>query len=140
MKKAFTFPALMLFMGALLMTEAIIENKDPAAASEPVTVYQATFPVTVQSGEYELQSVILDFEPGAGVPLHMHGGQVLVVVLEGEITLMENNKERIMKAGESWTENLGNRHSVINNGKMKTRVAASFLLPKGAKATTVIKQ
>jgi quercetin dioxygenase-like cupin family protein len=116
------------------------EKAAPGTLPAPTTVYQAKFPITLPSGEYELVSTILEFAPGAGVARHMHGGQVLVVVLGGEMTLREKGTERIKKQGESWTENPGDEHSVINAGDVTARVAVSMLLPKGAEATTLIKQ
>jgi len=94
----------------------------------------------VQTGEYELVGTIIDFAPGAGVATHKHGGYVLVQVLSGEVTLREKGIEMIKKQGDSWTENPGNEHSVINAGSVTARVAVSILLPKGAEATTMIKK
>jgi quercetin dioxygenase-like cupin family protein len=116
------------------------EKGEAAALPAPTTVQQGKFPITLQSGEYELIGFIFDFAPGAGVPKHMHGGQVLVQVLSGEMTLREKGTERVIKAGESWTEEPGNEHSVINAGKVTARVAGSMLLPKGGEVTTIIKQ
>lgn len=124
---------------ALLISPAIAGKKETPKAAGPAVVYKAMFPITLQSGEYELQSSILEFAPGAGVPEHMHGGHVLVIVLEGKILLKEKGKERTVKAGESWTENPGDHHSVVNAGKTRARVAVSNLLPKGAEATTIVK-
>jgi quercetin dioxygenase-like cupin family protein len=104
----------------------------------PVKVHETKFPITLPSGEYELISTIMDFAPGAGVATHKHGGYVLVQVLSGEVTVREKGKEIIKKQGESWTENPGNEHSVINAGNITVRVAVSMLLPKGADATTMI--
>lgn len=140
MKKVFNLSALIIFLGVLLISWATADEKGTPTVSGPAVVYQAKFPITLQSGEYELQSNIIDFEPGAGMPVHMHGAYVLVVVLDGEILLKEKGKERIVKVGESWIENPGDMHSVVNTGKTKTRVAVSTLLPKGAEATTIIKQ
>ncbi|MFZ2949370.1 MAG: cupin domain-containing protein [Desulfuromonadaceae bacterium] len=111
----------------------------PGASPVPVTAHNAKFPITVQSGEYELVSTIIDFAPGAGVATHKHGGYVLVQVLSGEVTLREKGAEMIKKEGDSWTENPGNEHSVINTGSVAARVAVSILLPKGAEATTMVK-
>jgi quercetin dioxygenase-like cupin family protein len=112
----------------------------PGTSPLPVTAYNAKFPITVQTGEYELVGTIIDFAPGAGVATHKHGGYVLVQVLSGEVTLREKGMEMIKKQGESWTENPGNEHSVINAGNVTARVAVSVLLPKGAEATTMIKK
>ncbi len=70
----------------------------------------------------------------------MHGGYVLVTVLNGEITLKTESGEKMIKAGESWTENPGAVHSVVNAGDATARVVVNILLPKGAEATTIIKQ
>ena len=115
------------------------EQAGPAALSAPATVNQAKFPVTLKAGDYVLTSSILEFAPGAGVSRHMHGGQVLVLVLSGEMTLREKGGERVLKGGESWTEEPGNEHSVVNAGNETAWVAVSMLLPKGAEATTIIK-
>lgn len=128
-------------MTFLLASVSLAQEKGGAAAlPAPTTVQQGKFPITLQSGEYELISTIFDFAPGAGVPKHMHGGQVLVLVLSGEMTLREKGTERVIKAGESWTEDPGNEHSVINAGKVTARVAGSMLIPKGGEVTTIIKQ
>lgn len=127
--------------GLLLVSVAMAQEKaSQAAATGPVTVQQAKFPITLKGGEYDLQTIILDFPKGSGVPKHMHGGYVLVTVLTGEITLKTESGEKIIKAGESWTENPGAVHSVVNAGAAPVRVVVNILLPKGAEATTVIKQ
>jgi quercetin dioxygenase-like cupin family protein len=69
----------------------------------------------------------------------MHGGHVVVTVLSGEITLRQKGTERVIRTGESWTENPGDVHSVVNGGAANARVAVTMLLPKGGDITTVIK-
>jgi len=89
--------------------------------------------------EYDLLTVIMDFPSGAGVPKHVHGGSVLVMVLSGEISLKEKGAEIIKRTGESWTEKPGDEHVVINAGTANVRVVVNMLLPKGAEATTLVK-
>lgn len=115
------------------------EKAGQAAAPGPTTAYQAAFPITVPAGEYDLLGTILDFAPGARVPNHVHGGHVLVTVLSGEMTLREKGGEKIIKTGESWTENPGDVHSVVNAGVTSARVMVTILLPKGAERTTIVK-
>jgi len=135
--KPFLFVCL---VSLLFISEAMAQQKTGQTAMPgPATAYQAKLPVTLQAGEYELLTVVLDFSPGAGVPNHMHGGHVLVTVLSGEITLREKGTERIIRTGESWTENPGDIHSVVNAGGASARVAVTMLLPKGGESTTVIK-
>lgn len=105
----------------------------------PVTVSQAAFPVTAGDKAYNLINLVLDFAPGSGVPQHTHGGPVLVTVLSGEIVLMQAGHEKMVKAGESFREQPGEVHAVVNRGSQTTRVAVSILLPLGAEATTLVK-
>ena len=115
------------------------EKKEQAATAGPATTYQAKLPFTLQAGEYELLTVVFDFPPGASFPVHIHGGHVLATVLSGELTLREKGTERVIKAGEGWTEDPGAEHSVVNASTANTRVAVSMVLPKGGKPTTIIK-
>ena len=105
----------------------------------PTVVSQAMFPIMVKGADYDLITQILDFPSGAGVAKHFHGGPVLVTVLSGEMTLQEKNTERVLKMGQSWTENPGDQHAVVNAGSVTVRVVVSMLLPKGAKDTTLVK-
>ena len=131
---------LLLFVVLIGLLIAMVQEKaSQTAGPSPTTAYEAKFPITLQAGEYDLKTLILDFPQGAGMPTHMHGGHVLVILLNGEMTLKEKGTERIIKAGESWTENPGDHHSVINAGTTPARVVVNMLLPKGAETTTIIK-
>ena len=67
----------------------------------PTVTQQATMPLSVNAGEYDLKTLIFDFPPGAAVPKHFHGGHVIASVIMGEITLREKGTERVLKAGMS---------------------------------------
>jgi len=56
-----------------------------------------------------------------------------------ELTLQQGGGEKVIKAGESWTEKTGDVHAVVNRSTGITRVVVSLLLPKGAAATTLVK-
>jgi quercetin dioxygenase-like cupin family protein len=136
--KLFSFACLVML---LLVSAAIAEEKtDQGAGPGPSVIYKAAFPVALQAGEYNLVGIVFDFPPGAGFPDHFHGGHALATVLSGEITLREKGTERIVKAGGNWTENPGDVHSAVNAGGTTARVAVSMLVPKGAEATTIIKE
>jgi quercetin dioxygenase-like cupin family protein len=135
--KQFMFVAFVAILSVSVATAS--EMAVQPAPPGPAVVYQAKFPITVQGGEYDLLTIIMDFPSGAGVPRHMHGGFVLVTVLSGEMTLKEKGGEVVKKTGESWTEKAGDEHAVVNAGTMPVRVAISMLLPKGSEATTILK-
>ncbi|TMJ13800.1 MAG: cupin domain-containing protein [Bacillati bacterium ANGP1] len=86
-----------------------------------------------------LGTLAVGFAPGSGVPKHVHGGPVVATVISGELTLQQGGGEKIIKAGESWTEKTGDVHAVVNRSEGVTRVVVSLLLPKGAAATTLVK-
>ncbi len=130
-----TLAVVMMAGNALVVATAV-----QASSAGPTTVSQAAFPVTVGDDAYNLINLVLDFAPGSGVPKHYHGGPVVVTVLSGEITLLQSGRERVVKAGESWTEQRGTVHAVVNRSSRATRVTVSLLLPMGAAATTLVKQ
>ena len=51
-------------------------------------------------------------------------------MISGEMTLREKGTEKVVKAGESWTEAPGNIHAVANAGTATSRVVAAFSAPK----------
>ena len=128
-------------IGLLMVSVAMAQEKASQTATPgPTVIYQAKFQISLQGGEYDLQTVIMEFPQGASIAKHVHGGYVLATVLNGEMTLKEKGSEKIMRAGESWTENPGDLHSVVNAGATAARVVVNMLLPRGAEATTLIKQ
>jgi quercetin dioxygenase-like cupin family protein len=122
-----------------ISTAAAEEKGGQAAAPVPVVVHMAKLPITLGGGEYDLLTIVQDFPAGAGVSNHKHGGHVLVTVLSGEMTLREKGGEHVIKTGESWTENPGDVHAVVNAGTATARVVISILIPKGAEVTTMVK-
>ena len=89
------------------------------------------------AGPVELAQVVLDFAPGAWVPLHNHPGLVAVTVIAGAVTLRAEGTETLYRPGESWVEVPGGRvHQAGNAGTAPAAVMFSFLLPKGAPFST----
>ena len=127
-----------LLTGFLVAVVAIAGAKAFAQAPAPVNVVLKAFPITVAAGDYELVNQVLDFPPGSGVPLHVHGGPVVVTIVSGELVTVDNAGQRTLKAGDSLTEASGDRHSVVNRTSAITRVVASYLIPKGAARTTLV--
>ena len=121
-----------------ILSAAATKPEGPPAPG-PAIPCQATYPVSVESGEYELKTIIMDFVPGAVVPDHTHGGSVFGMVLSGEITLKDRGTARIVKTGESWAENSSSVHSAVNAGPAPARIVVNILLPKGAEATIFAK-
>jgi quercetin dioxygenase-like cupin family protein len=104
----------------------------------PQVVYRTTMDVSNPPAVFETINLVLDFAPGASTPLHTHGGQGIVTVLEGELVHHpEGGEERRLRAGESFLEMPGHAHIAGNDSQANTRVLFTALLPKGAQLTTV---
>ena len=111
----------------------------PAAQAGPSASFQGTFPLTVEAGDYDLIYLVLDFAPGAGIPLHYHGGPALVVGMEGELTLHPHGgNERKLLPGDVVNEKALVQHTMTNLSDANTRIMAVILLPKGQEVTTVV--
>lgn len=124
----------------LLPPGAVATSPEPDAEVPPIApviTYRASFPDITMNSRFSIDQTVQEFAPGAGMPLHEHGGPALVMVLEGVITLRENGEERVYAAGESWTELPGSAYEVFNNGDAPVRVAVTVLVPEGAEATTL---
>ena len=87
-------------------------------------------------GPFEVVHLILDFAPGAWTPLHTHGGQGLVTVLEGTMTRREQGTETVYTAGQGWVETPDREHAAGNATAASATVFVTFLLPTGAPLTT----
>jgi quercetin dioxygenase-like cupin family protein len=118
-----------------LATRAVGQAPPPT----PVRVSLMSFPITVAAGDYALVNQVLDLPPGSGVPLHYHSGPVVVTVVTGELTLVDDAGERVVRVGESWTEKAGDKHAIMNKSAETIRVVSSALFPKGVTRTTIVK-
>jgi LPXTG-motif cell wall-anchored protein len=104
----------------------------------PQVVYRTAMEVSNPPAAFETINLVLDFAPGASTPLHTHGGQGIVTVLEGELVHRpEGGEERRLRAGESFLETPGQAHIAGNDSQANTRVLFTALLPKGVQLTTV---
>jgi quercetin dioxygenase-like cupin family protein len=104
----------------------------------PKVVYRTTMEVTNPPAVFDTINLVLDFAPGASTPLHSHGGQGIVTVLEGELIHQpEGGEKRRLLAGESFLETPGHAHIAANESGANARVLFTALLPKGAELTTL---
>jgi quercetin dioxygenase-like cupin family protein len=103
----------------------------------PTTKYNTKFEVPAPPAQFDLVRLVQDFAPGAWTPLHSHGGQGLVTVLEGALTVRTQGVEKIYKAGETFVESPNVVMEAGNATTEKASMVVTFLLPKGAELTTV---
>lgn len=99
----------------------------------PVVRYQFRTEGLAQSSTFNAVQNLTYFEPGAATPFHTHPGQVVVGVLEGEMTRRSHDgTEAVYKAGESWVEHPNDVHQARNTGASRSPLMVTYLLPKDA--------
>jgi quercetin dioxygenase-like cupin family protein len=109
-----------------------------APALRPTTVYHSSIEVERPAGAFELVHLLLDLDPGVRTPQHIHGGQELVIVTAGDVTLRRHGDAEVFAASESWVNTSGVVHAAGNDGTDFAQVAVTFLLPAGRPLTTVV--
>jgi len=86
----------LLFLGLFLASTVVA-----MAAPSPVVVDYATYPLTVGDAQYDLITIVQDFPAGAGIAAHQHGGNLLVTVITGALTLHESGGDRVIRQGRA---------------------------------------
>lgn len=133
-------PRTLLIVAALLVPLlAVMGSGTMAAAPGPTVPYHDSYPITVVAGDYELVYRVLDFAPGAGIPLHFHGGPSAMVQVDGELTLRSHDgAERTLKPTDTANQEAGAQHVMVNTSTAPARIIVVMLLPKGAAVTTIV--
>jgi quercetin dioxygenase-like cupin family protein len=110
-----------------------------AAAPGPSVPFHDSYPITVVAGDYDLIYRVLDFAPGAGIPLHFHGGPSAMVQVDGVLTLRSHDGAEItLKPTDTANQEAGAQHVMVNTSSANARILMVMLLPKGAAATTIV--
>ena len=122
-----------------LITLALASGSATAQASppEPAIVYQSTLAVPAPPPQIDMVQVFVEFGPGTSTPSHTHGGQVLVMMLDGALSYGVGNNQQTYVAGQSWVENPQQYGIGRNPTKADAHLVATYLLVKGAPLTTV---
>jgi quercetin dioxygenase-like cupin family protein len=93
-----------------------------------------------QTQKPEVVSVIGTLEPKGQTALHRHPVPVFVYILEGQLAVQPEGKERRnYKAGEAFLETVNMWHQAFNEGDQPTKLLVVFLGEEG-KPTTEAKQ
>ena len=110
-----------------------------ASTPRPNLRAQARLDDVTLAGGFDLALAVADYVPGATGPQHSHPAPILVIVVEGGLTLREPGKApRVVRAGESWIERAGDVHDVVNAGSAKATLVAQQIVPKGAAPSTPV--
>ncbi len=117
---------------ALLATVCVsaAQAQDPSGKSKVTLVFDRELPNVPGKS---IRGVLVEYEPGGGSPAHTHPGSAFIyaTVLEGAIRSKVNDGPvTTYRAGESFSENPGDRHGVSENASSteRARLLAVFVL------------
>jgi quercetin dioxygenase-like cupin family protein len=122
--------ALLLFVAALLLSANVVAQETSTPASKVSQIFDRELPNVPGKS---MRAVLVEYGPGAASPSHRHPASAFIyaTVLEGEIrSKVNDDPERVYKAGESWTEVPGDHHKVSANASSTkpARLLAIFVL------------
>lgn len=123
---------------ALVSVFVLVDRSRGQNPPGPSTSAEANVEVVGPPAAMDLVQSILQFAPGAFTPPHWHPGPTLNLVLDGEITERDADGERVLRAGESWSDMPGVVHVAGNAGSTPATLAVIFMVPKGLPRTIVV--
>ncbi len=83
----------------------------------------------VETGTKELSSLLVEFEPGLGTPIHTHDGIELMFVIDGDGVSVENGKETKISPQSIVLAEKGVPHGIINGPGSKMHMLCVYFPP-----------
>jgi len=90
----------------------------------------------------EISMITVDYAPGGSTPMHTHGAQAMVYVLEGSIVMQVKGGEAMtLGPGQTYYEGLDDVHLVSRNASKTApaRFVVFLVKQKGAPILTPVK-
>ncbi len=128
---------LVLVAGIGLGVVGVARHDEDGEAVKPVAAYDIA--EKLDGNESTASVVEVTIEPGKAGVSHRHPGPGFGYILEGEYEwAIDDQPAKIFKAGETFYEPAGCLHRVSKNpGKVKTRLLAWVIHPRGVKDIAV---
>ncbi len=130
-------PARIVIVLAILMAFWMPAGAALASGTDPAIEASASFPVAAPPATpFDAVQLVLEFPPGAGVPMHHHGGNGYITMLDGELMLTANGVTTTYRAGDSFVEYPDGHYKGWNATNAPARLLVTYLVPEGAAVTT----
>ena len=131
-----------ILIGALAVGGMSLAHHDEHGKGGDGVKVLSTVDVAEKLGDKKAKATTVEvtLKPGEVEVAHRHPGSAFGYVLEGEYEwAIDDNKAKILKAGETFYEPGGSLHRVAKNPAVtgKTRVLAVILHPRAAKQVTI---
>lgn len=127
---------------ARLISTVLLPKGTPLTANQEMpkganVLYRAQREFLTPPTTFKVVQDVLEFAPGAAVPPHHHGGDVLGVVIQGQMTNHNGSSVTEINTGDGFVENLGQVHSIGNESSSPAAFFGTILLPPGAEIITI---
>lgn len=129
-------------LAATLLGSVFLAVAAPASAHSQTEVVKPNFERQIPNipGK-SLVAVEVEYAPGAASPVHTHADSAFIYayVVSGAIeSQVDDGAKHVFKAGESWFENPGARHTVSRNASSTepAKLLAVFIVDSHDKALT----
>jgi quercetin dioxygenase-like cupin family protein len=123
------------FVGFLTLSLSIASAQQAAAGAKRTVLQKQDLSVPGREGVL----VQTELAPGAKEPKHIHPGDLLAYVQEGDITLMQEGKPAVhLKPGESFFVAAGTVHAASNDGTTTVKLLVAFFVEKGKPLTSPV--
>lgn len=130
-KRVFGSPALAPALSGCLIALAV-----PTAALAE-TMLGSTDMVTAIAPGVHVMTFYVSAQPGEEFPMHSHGGDGIVLVTKGGVTLnFPNGESRELAAGDTFEEKAGEVHGAKVTGDGAAEFIWTIVLPDGAELET----
>ncbi len=109
----------------------------PAGSNRNAFITRAT--IGGIPGEFTLVQLVRDFSPDSTTPQHTYGGPGLMMVIDGEVTVIPRGGEAMLyKPGGFFQTKPGDYALMRNSGSIPARLTSLVVLPKGAELMTAL--
>ena len=104
-------------------SQVIVYKKEDYKAFSEVILKYKTFSLISEQHAFYMSPIIIEIEPGGQSQIDdAHPGEEFGFVLEGQITLVFNQKRYIIRKGESFYYQATKEHFLINNAQVSAKV------------------
>ncbi len=124
-------------ISTILLPKGAALTSDAQTSAVETVIYKSQREFLTPPATFKVAQDVLEFAPNAGVPMHWHGGDVLGLVIEGQMTNHNGNTVTKINTGEGFLENTKQEHSIGNESNAPAAFFGTVILPPGGEVLTI---
>lgn len=124
-------------VSTILLPKGAALTSDAQTPAVEKVIYKTDREFPSPPATFKVVQDVLDFAPDAGVPMHTHGGDVLGLVIQGQMTNHNGNAVTKINTGEGFLEDTNQAHSIGNESTAPAAFFGTVILPPGGETITI---